>query len=309
MAKRVLDCSASDFRHMSAQEILEGIAAAEGRTLVAEIIGALQPVLMSVSNAELAAAFGADILLLNFFDVYAPVFQGLPATSRNEDSVIQNLERLTGRLIGINLEPVDPDQETLGEIRPLPPGRLASADTAREACRQGTRLIMLTGNPGSGVSNRAISRSLRAIRDALGRKIILGAGKMHAAGSRHEAGANLINHEDVAEFVAAGADIILLPAPGTVPGLTVEYAKSLVDRAHSLGALTLTVIGTSQEGADPQTLRQIALMCKMTGTDLHHLGDAGAFLGIATPENIMAYSITIRGKRHTYARMARSVNR
>ena len=70
----------------------------------------------------------------------------------------------------------------------------------------------------------------------------------------------------------------------------------------------MTAIGTSQEGADEQTIRQIALLCKMSGTDLHHLGDAG-FPGIAAPENIMSYSIAIRGKRHTYARMARSVNR
>jgi hypothetical protein len=46
----------------------------------------------------------------------------------------------------------------------------------------------------------------------------------------------------------------------------------------------------------------------MTGTDLHHIGDAG-YAGVAIPENIMDYSIAIKGKRHTYFRMARSVNR
>ncbi|WP_442781313.1 DUF7916 family protein [Clostridium sp. ZS2-4] len=30
---------------------------------------------------------------------------------------------------------------------------------------------------------------------------------------------------------------------------------------------------------------------------------------MAVPENIMDYSIAIRGKRHTYIRMARSINR
>lgn len=310
MPKRLLDCAASDFHSMSSKEILEAIAASEGRTIIAEVIGAFQPVLMTISNAELAAAFGADILLLNFFDVYAPVFHGLPSDQQSLDgSVIQTIERLTGRLIGINLEPTDPDQETLGEVRSLPPGRQASAATALEAYRQGVRLIILTGNPGTGVSNRAITHSLKEIRGALGKQILLGAGKMHAAGSRHEAGTNIITARDVAEFVASGADIILLPAPGTVPGITMEYVRKLVHCAHSLGALALTAIGTSQEGADPYTLRQIALMCKMTGTDLHHLGDAGAFPGIASSENIMDYSIAIRGKRHTYARMARSINR
>ena len=33
----------------------------------------------------------------------------------------------------------------------------------------------------------------------------------------------------------------------------------------------------------------------MTGTDLHHLGDAG-YVGMALPENIVAYNIALRGK-------------
>ena len=137
--------------------------------------------------------------------------------------------------------------------------------------------------------------------------LILAAGKMHASGTL-EGAENIITREDVKAFVEAGADIILLPAPGTVPGITMEYVRALVSYAHSLGALTITAIGTSQEGADTDTIKQIALMCKMTGTDIHHLGDAG-YGGMALPENIQAYSIAVRGIRHTYRRMAGSVNR
>ena len=38
------------------------------------------------------------------------------------------------------------------------------------------------------------------------------------------------------------------------------------------------------------------------------LGDTG-YPGMALPENIMAYSVAIRGVRHTYHRMAASINR
>ena len=68
---------------------------------------------------------------------------------------------------------------------------------------------------------------------------------------------------------------------------------------HSRGKLALTAIGTSQEGADVATIRQIALMCKMAGADIHHIGDTGV-PGMALPQNIMAYSIAIRGERHNY---------
>ena len=131
---------------------------------------------------------------------------------------------------------------------------------------------------------------------------------MHASGVIGEGAEKIITREDIAAFAEAGADIILMPAPGTVPGITMEYIRSLVSFAHSLGCLTITAIGTSQEGADIATIRQIALMCKMAGTDIHHLGDSG-YGGMALPENIQAYSIAVRGIRHTYRRMAGSVNR
>lgn len=99
-----------------------------------------------------------------------------------------------------------------------------------------------------------------------------------------------------------------MPAPGSVPGITMEYIRGLVSYAHELGKLTLTSIGTSQEGADVSTIREIALMCKMARTDLHHLGDSG-YMGMALPENIFEYGKVIRGVRHTYHRMAASIKR
>lgn len=91
--------------------------------------------------------------------------------------------------------------------------------------------------------------------------------------------------------------------------MTTEYIRELVEYTHSKGKLTMTSIGTSQEGSDESTIKSIALYSKMTGTDMHHLGDSGLTVGMANPENIMIYSIAIKGKRHTFRRMARSVNR
>ena len=151
-------------------------------------------------------------------------------------------------------------------------------------------------------------QTLRLFKQELGDRLILAAGKMHASGILSEGAEQILTRRDVKSFAEAGADILLLPAPGTVPGITVEYARELVSLAHSLGMLTITAIGTSQEGADMATIRQLALMAKMTGTDIHHLGDAG-YGGISLPENIQAYSVAIRGIRHTYRRMAASPNR
>lgn len=306
MGKRLLDAAASETAVMTKKELLASIAASEGRVMAAECIGVTMPLLSDVTNAETVAAMGADLILLNMFDVNEPKIGALPQVEASE--TVREVKRLTGKLVGINLEPVEADGQNAGTIWQMSGGRRATAENALRAADMGVDMVLLTGNPGNGVSNEAIEHSLREIRDAAGDRLILAAGKMHASGVLSEGGEKIITKEEIRAFREAGADVILLPAPGTVPGITMEYVRELVVYAHGLGALTITAIGTSQEGSDPATIRQIALMCKMTGTDIHHIGDSG-YVGMALPENILAYSIAIRGARHAYRRMAMSVNR
>ena len=64
MAKRILDCTASDFAGFTKADLLESIRKSEGRVIACETIGAIQPMLNDVTNAEFVAAMGADILLV-----------------------------------------------------------------------------------------------------------------------------------------------------------------------------------------------------------------------------------------------------
>ncbi|MGQ8706136.1 DUF7916 family protein [Serratia sp. TSA_198.1] len=306
--KRYLDCTATDLANITKDNLLYAIRASEGRILVSESIAVTQPLLNNVTNAELAASQGADMLLLNLFDVNQPRIEGLPDGVPPQE-VLRELQRLTGRVIGVNLEAVDPAFTfTHNEFWQMTAGRAATAENARKLYELGARMVVLTGNPNNGVSNQAIAAALKQIRDDVGDKLVLVTGKMHGAGIVRESGSQLINERDIALFVENGADIVLLPAPGTIPGMSQEKVAALIAFTQQQGALAMTAIGTSQEGADVQTLRQIALMSKMAGADLHHIGDTG-YLGLALPENIFAYSVAIRGVRHTYTRMARSVNR
>ena len=308
--KRFLNCNASDFEKMTKSELIESIAASEGRIVVCETIGAVPQMLGDVTNAEFAASMGADIILLNIFDVNNPVMHGLPADVKPED-YIRKIKELTGRPVGLNLEPLEEGVASTVETDEwagLSSGRAGTLENAKKAVEMGADFIVLTGNPGIGVTNKAITDTLKLYRKELGDSVVLIAGKMHAAGILGEAGEKIITKNDVKEFSEAGADIILMPAPGSVPGITMEYIRGLVSYAHELGKLTLTSIGTSQEGADISTIKNIALMCKMAGTDLHHLGDSG-YMGMALPENILEYGKVIRGVRHTYHRMAASIKR
>lgn len=306
MPKRLIDTTARELASYNKQELLTSIADSEGRTLAAETIGTVTPMLVDITNAEFVTSLGADLIMLNVFDVNEPVIQGLPQVPSEE--VVREVKRLTGRMVAINLEPAIVKDTEDKSVWNLTKGRQATPENAKKAADMGVDMIVLTGNPGVGVENDAIIQALSQLKEAVGDRVILTAGKMHASGILSEGGEKILTENEVESFVDAGADVILLPAPGTVPGISMEYAAKLIKRAHEKGALAMTTIGTSQEGADEDTIRQIALMCKMAGADIHHIGDSG-YMGMALPENIMAYSVAIRGKRHTYRRMALSLLR
>lgn len=306
MGKRYIDCSARELAAYHKKELLQSIADSEGRVLAAETIGTVTPMLVNITNAEFVTSLGADIIMLNIFDVDHPVINGLPEVA--PEDTIHEVKRLTGRMVAINLEPAAVRNDGEKSVWSLTEGRRATVENAKKAADMGVDMIVLTGNPGVGVDNKAITKALADLNEAVGDRVILTAGKMHASGILSEAGEKILTKEDAETFIEAGADVLLLPAPGTVPGFTMEHAAELIKSAHEKGVLAMTTIGTSQEGADEETIRQIALMCKMAGADIHHIGDSG-YMGMALPENITAYSVAIRGKRHTYRRMAMSLVR
>lgn len=296
--KRLISCTASDFAAMSPHELKVAIFASAGRTVLSETIVAFQPLMPGLTNAEVASAFGADMILLNFYDALNPSILGLPGAPENP---IAELKRLIGRPVGINLEPVGTGK-ALERIQALPPGRRASEETFLAAQAQGADYICLTGNPGTGVTNDAIEEAVRLCRKCFSGLII--AGKMHGAGIDEA----VFDTDAFTRFIKLGADIILVPAPGTVPGVLEQDVAAAVRVIHQNGALALSAIGTSQESADTATIREIALSCKRAGVDIQHIGDSAA-CGMADPENILTLSIAIRGKRHTVFRMAASVLR
>ncbi|MCL6516473.1 haloacid dehalogenase-like hydrolase [Alicyclobacillus sp.] len=303
--KRILDCQASDLSALRGDALKQAIRAGEGRTLVAEVIGSVPPLLGDVSNAELARACGADLILLNWFDVDHPRVEGLPQPEGDE--VVAHLRRMVGRPVGINLEPVDPAAPMAEDRTAIAPGRRLTASSAARARELGFDFVCLTGNPKTGVSQDAIAHGIATVRSVCGQDLLVIAGKMHGAGTAERFDAEGLRHL-AARFVDAGADVVLFPAPGTVPGVTREGLQPAIEEVHRMGGLVMLTVGTSQEGADEDTVRRIALESKMAGADLFHLGDAG-YPGVALPENLLAASIALRGRRHAYRRMAASVLR
>lgn len=310
MVKRLISANTSDILAMNAEDLKESIKASEGRVVLSENIVTSQPLGEDITNAEVAAAFGADLILLNNMDVMNPVVMGLydgeetmaTAKPRHDGHIIKDLQHLVGRPIGVNLEPIDVDADMLEERLEIVTGRTATPETLAEVERLGYNFVVLTGNPGTGVTNEQIVKNIKIAKQKFSGLVI--AGKMHAAGVNEP----LINPDIVKEFIDAGADVILVPAVGTVPGLTDDELTEIVKIAHEANALVMSTIGTSQESGTTSYIENIAIRNKICGVDIQHIGDAG-YGGMAPVENVFTLSKAIRGQRHTVSRMARSINR
>ncbi|PQC32137.1 PEP phosphonomutase [Enterococcus mundtii] len=300
MVKRFISAQTSEIMTMTGAELKQSIKASEGRVICSENVVIRDSNIEDVTNSEIARAYGADLILLNAFDALEPVVSGLKG--KDGEPIIQSLREVVGRPIGANLEPVDFEAKMAEDRLDIPEGRQATRETMEAAKKQGLDFICLTGNPGSGVTNDAIAKAISMAKEYFGGMII--AGKMHGAGV-DEPVADL---EAIKSFIEAGADVILVPAVGTVPGFDDVELKAAVKVIHAAGALVMSAIGTSQESSDSDTIKQIAIQNKICGVDIQHIGDAG-YSGIAPVENIMAMSRAIRGNRHTIAMMSRSIVR
>ena len=298
MVKRFISSNASEILSMTAPELKQSIKASEGRVILSENVAFKESYIGDVTNAEIARSFGADLILLNGIDIFQPFVAGLDA----KEDFVKELHRLVGRPIGINLEPVDSQAQMAGERLIIDEGRQASLATIQRAEELGVDFICLTGNPGTVVTNQAIIDTIRVVKENFSGLLI--AGKMHASGV-DEPVADL---EAIAQFIEAGVDIVLAPAVGSVPGFDEQDLKQIVRLAHQKGALVMSAIGTSQESADEDIVKQMAIRNKICGVDIQHIGDSG-YGCLAPVENIFAMSKALRGQRHTISMISRSINR
>ena len=297
--KRLISANPSEILNMTAQELKQSIQASEGRVVLSENVVIRETFVGDITNAEIAKAFGADMILLNCLDVFRPEIFGLDC---KKEQIVHELHRLVGAPIGVNLEPVDLEADMLEEVQVIAAGRQASQTSFEQIEKLGFDFVCLTGNPGTGVSNKEIIDAVKLAKQHFSGLII--AGKMHGAGVSEP----VADIQIAEQLLEAGADVILVPAVGTVPAFSDEEMRAVVDLVHSKKGLVLSAIGTSQETSDVDTIKQIALRNKICGVDIQHIGDAG-YGGLAVVDNIYALSNAIRGLRHTVSRLARSVNR
>ena len=134
MTKRLLNANVSDIVNFSNEELKQSIKANEGRTVLSENVVIHEPLIPNITNSEVAKSFGADLILLNAFDVFNPIVLGMYDYSTMDkavpnDNVVTDLKKYTGRPIGLNLEPVDLEAEMAEEKLEIAEGRKATKET------------------------------------------------------------------------------------------------------------------------------------------------------------------------------------
>ena len=231
LVKRIFELKTSDIENLKKNDLVEIIKTSEGRTVMSETIISYTPYIREVSNLELAASFGADMITLNTFNFNKPFIFGIDdrinlssslekmmelikesiEKNINNKDYIKDVKRLTGRLIGVNLEPV-PEGSTY-EV-----GYRLNRENLEKVKFYGFDYIVITGNPNTGVTQQTICDGIKLAKEILGDETLIIAGKMHGAGS-----GNISDDEAIKEFVLSGADVILFPAPGTAPELRIFF--------------------------------------------------------------------------------------
>lgn len=303
MKTRLISAKTSEIMAMNKEELKASIKASEGRIICSENMIIYKPLCDILTNAEIDKAFGADLILLNFFDVNAPYIAGLNDGDDSEPDftpdfdAVKKLKKYVGRPIGLNLEPVNLEADMLENRHTIREGRIATAETLKKASELGFDFVCLTGNPRTGVDHAGILNAIKLAKTHFNGLIL--AGKMHSAGVNEK----IIDEEIIKGYIECGADIVLAPAVGTIQGFDEEQMKKVVVYAHQHGALVMSTIGTSQEGSSTSVIEQMAIRNKICGVDIQHIGD------VSQKENIFAMSMALRGQRHTYNRMAQSINR
>lgn len=309
---RLISAPGSVIEGYGPMELKESIYKSEGRVLCGQhFLHGGTGLVMGITNTELMFAFGADMVMLNTFDLEDPA--SIPGMC---GLTLPELKALCRRPIGIYLG--CPRQGTTSENTAATwslDTTTATPEHVERAIELGADFLVLGGNPGTGTTLDDVLRATTWIKERYGDDVLVWAGKWEdgitepVLGDPLAAAQGRDDKAVIARLIDAGADCIDLPAPGSRGGITVECIRELVTYVHSYkpGTLAMCFLNSSVEGSDVDTIREITLLMKQTGADIHCIGDGG-FGYASTPENVHQMSVTLKGKNYTYWRMA-SVNR
>lgn len=318
MPRRLVSSTRSQLLRMSRIELKASIRASEGRVILAQAHVGLPSMITNLMGVEIVQAFGADMIFLNGYSLDPDVENpGLVAEEFDEETGdyrrkvyrARDLRRLLNVPLGVYLECGAGDDAatsttTRSQVRT---DRVASESNFARVLEEGFDFVVLGGNPGTQTMIETVIEATARARAAFGDQVLIMAGKWEDGVHEKVLGdplARLDSTDAARQLLEAGADVITMPMPGGRPGITPDHIRIVIEaiHRHDPEALALTFLDSSVEGSDEDTIRHITVLSRMTGADIHAIGDAGLG-GIAVPEDLHQMSLTVKGRRLTWLRM------
>lgn len=298
MVKRLLEMTPRELVALDGPDLAASIRLSEGRTLAVEIMCTVEPPVEGVSGGELAAAMGADIIVLDGYDPFDPRIAGVDSArlAGEIEPAMVYYSHLVGRPVGINLIVADEAKApSLG-------GRLFSLQAVQQS---GVPLIFLYVRPHQGgTPEMQVAAARQIARSGSRPPLVVGVPSFGKPSPRDAQSEESLRAEALA-LLDAGCAGVAFPMPGSKQGWMADAVAVQVDAVHAAGGLAWLFITGSVEGAPQSVLQQLAVQGKQLGADAFRLDEAG-LSGMPPPENILAFSMALRGARHTYRRMASS---
>lgn len=328
---RLVSNARSGIRDMSAKELKAAIKGSEGRIVMSQV-SPYGSVLEDVTNPELAQAMGADMIMVNDYnmdefvnDPNAPKdasgwimekYKGKEEGWVHEHIRFEEMKEYVDVPMGIYLETTNVEAKRNQEVTTyiwgdISHGRKAVKENFAKLKDVGADFVVLAGNPGSGVTYENIIQAVKECKEIVGDDVLIFAGKWEDGNTEPILGDPQLGMEKskeiVKQLIDAGADCITLAMPGARFGISTEEIRDLVTYIHTYkpGTLALSFLDGSVEGSDVDTVRLCTIESKKTGADIHAIGDAG-LNGMSVPEDIYQMAITTKGRRLTWKRMAGS---
>jgi hypothetical protein len=317
MGKRLLEYTPQELIKLNRRDFLDGIRASESRIVGAYVCPNAPCYVEKVSNLELAASFGADFINLEGLDPRRLQMPGLPSKKTSDDEpyvqslqlqmgigwTVEELKKLVGRPIGVTLLTPRANDPPFG---PLYAPSVYTVDLLKHVQAAGFDFVVLCG-----LDFDTMLKAVAEARSIVGESLVIEAGIPHGpgniTGSYPPYNLREVTTPDFVNRLAkAGADIVDIPAVGVAPGFTPAYVGELVDAVHDGKALAASSIAHSVEGSDLGVVRRTAVDNKICGVDLFNFAAGGVYESVALPEQLEAFCIAVKGRRHTFRRMCQS---
>lgn len=263
MIKNSINSNIWSKHHFTSETLLSLIQENSGNNIVTRLKGNL---IDGFENMYENESTMSDFVLLNFLDN-----ESLMYNKQRKYKKINNISSLfMGRVFTMNLEEIDNIDSALSQWK-ISEGRLVPMSKGKPLKEIGVEIMCIKENEKFDRATETIYRIVKDLKGNTVSDVLVIFGKMYNQDRIYKENEEIISKMDIDDYIEAGADVILLPAPGLMKGLTIKDIMDLVSYVHSKNKIAMTYVDVSKNVLTNYSIRDLAFMSKLCGADIHYV--------------------------------------